>query len=216
MNKKIKTILFTLFVAGLLTVSCSSKDKTGPGDGGTTPPATPTIPTIPENGTGVNSNWRDRRFVPEADRKLKVTSSSGTVELSATSDFQLDPQKSDGSILVKMPLLKSSVGFTADVIKIPARNIVEGEGNNYTVKTRYTLEESADKTVTVDLEAESFNIYGAYLKMKVKLTKTTTVKDAEPATEIYTIETPENGLYNRLSQVSAIDGTGAIEPNYKK
>ena len=212
MNKKILTIIFTLFVAGLLTVSCSSKDKTGPSDnvdngGGT---------TIPENGTGINSGYLDRRFAPEADRKLKVTSTAGvTTELSDVSGFQLDTQKADGSILVKMPLLKSSVGFTSDLIKIPAKNIVEGNGGNYTVKTRYTLEKSENKTVTVDLEAESFNIDGAWLKMKVKLTKTTTVKDAEPETEIYTIETAtEDGIKHASSGRPAINGTGAIEPKY--
>lgn len=208
MNKKIKTILFTLFVAGLLTVSCSSKDKTGPSsdNGGGT--------TIPENGTGIDSGYLDRRFAPEADRKLKVTSTAGVTELSDVSAFQLDTQKPDGSILVKMPLLKTTIGFTSDLIKIPAKNIVEGNGGNYTVKTRYTLEKSENKTVTVDLEAESFNIDGAWLKMKVKLTKTTTVKDAEPETEVYTIETAEDGIKHASSGRPAINGTGAIEPKY--
>ena len=189
MNKKIKTILFTLFVAGLLTVSCSSKDKTGPSsdNGGGT--------TIPENGTGIDSGYLDRRFAPEADRKLKVTSTAGVTELSDVSAFQLDTQKPDGSILVKMPLLKTTIGFTSDLIKIPAKNIVEGNGGNYTVKTRYTLEKSENKTVTVDLE-------------------TTTVKDAEPETEVYTIETAEDGIKHASSGRPAINGTGAIEPKY--
>ena len=193
-----------------MTVSCSSKDKTGPSDngGGTTI-------TIPENGTGINSGYLDRRFAPDADNKLKVTSTAGVTEFSNVSDFQLDSQKSDRSILVKMPALKNTIGFTSDLIKIPAKNIVEGDNNNYTVKTRYTLEESADKTVTVDLEAESFNISGAWLKMKVNLTKTTTVKDAEPVTEIYTIETvTEDGIKHASSGRPTINGTGAIEPKY--
>lgn len=213
MNKKIKTILFTLFVAGLLTVSCSSKDKTGPSsDNGDNP----TIPTIPETGTGIDSGYLDRRFAPDADNKLKVTSPADvTTELSKVSDFQLDTQKADGSILVKMPLLKSTIGFTSDLIKIPTKNIVEGNGGDYTVKTRYTLEKSENKTVTVDLEAERFNIEGAWLKMKVKLTKTTTVKDAEPKTEVYTIETVTgDGIKHASSGRPAIDGTGAIEPKY--
>ncbi|MEI0748689.1 hypothetical protein [Brachyspira pulli] len=212
MNKKILTIIFTLFVAGLLTVSCSSKDKTGPSsDNGDNP----TIPTIPETGNGINSGYLDRRFAPDADNKLKVTSPAGVTELSGVSDFQLDSQKSDRSILVKMPALKNTIGFTSDLIKIPAKNIVEGNGGNYTVKTRYTLEKSENKTVTVDLEAESFNIVGAWLKMKVKLTKTTTVKDAEPATEVYTIETvTEDGIKHASSGRPAINGTGAIEPKY--
>ena len=113
MNKKIKTILFTLFVAGLLSISCSNKGTTGPTDNGG---ESPTIPTIPENGTGIDSGYLDRRFAPEADRKLKVTSTAGVpTELSDVSDFQLDTQKPDGSILVKMPLLKSTIGFTSDL-----------------------------------------------------------------------------------------------------
>ena len=211
MNKKILSIIFTLFLAGLLSISCSNKDTTGPGDNNGD-----VSTAIPENGTGINSGYLDRRFAPDTDNKLKVTSTAGvTTEFSNVSDFQLDSQKSDGSILVKMPVLKNTIGFKSDLIKIPARNIVEGDDNNYTVKTRYTLEESADKTVTVDLEAESFNISGAWLKMKVNLTKTTTVKDAEPATEIYTIETvTEDGIKHASSGRPAIDGTGAIEPKY--
>ncbi|WP_020003982.1 hypothetical protein [Brachyspira innocens] len=208
MNKKILSIIFTLFLAGLLSISCSNKDKTGPGDngGGST--------TIPENGTGINNSYGDRKFPAQSGNKVTVVGENINEEISDYNNFILNTLKSDKSILVKMPLLKN-IGFTADVIKIPAKNIVEGDNNNYTIKTRYTLEETADKTVTVDLEAESFNISGAWLKMKVNLTKTTTVKDAEPVTEIYTIETvTEDGIKHASSGRPAINGTGAIEPKY--
>ena len=33
MSKKISTIFLTLFLVGVLSVSCSNKDKTGAGDG---------------------------------------------------------------------------------------------------------------------------------------------------------------------------------------
>ena len=36
MSKKISTIFLTLFLVGILSVSCSNKDKTGAGDGSTT------------------------------------------------------------------------------------------------------------------------------------------------------------------------------------
>ncbi|CRF35583.1 hypothetical secreted protein [Brachyspira suanatina] len=36
MNKKLFSILFTLFLVGILSVSCSNKDKTGSGDGNST------------------------------------------------------------------------------------------------------------------------------------------------------------------------------------
>ena len=67
MNKKILTIIFTLFVAGLLTVSCSSKDKTGPSsdNGGGT--------TIPENGEGIDKSFRDRSYAPKVNADTKVT-----------------------------------------------------------------------------------------------------------------------------------------------
>ena len=207
MNKKILTIIFTLFVAGLLTVSCSSKDKTGPSSdngGGTTI-------TIPENGTGINNSYGDRKFPAQSGNKVTVVGKDLNKELSSYNDFILNTLKSDKSILVKMPLL-TTLGFTADVIKIPSKNIVEGDNNNYTIKTRYTLEESADKTVTVDLESEKFSFSGNNLSMKVKLTKTTTVKDTEPVIETYTVESTQ--LAHVENKTYLIDGTGAIEPKY--
>ena len=211
MNKKILTIIFTLFVAGLLTVSCSSKDKTGPGDGGTTP----TIPTIPENGTGIDSGYRGRMYftgnTSYGEGTVTVTLDGAPLyTFNKLGEFQIDMPKGDGDVLVKMPKL-TEIGFTGDIIKIPAKNIVEGEGNNYTVKTRYTFGDAATKIVTFDLESERFNIDGAYLKMKVKLTKTTTEKDKDPVTAIYTIEVD---LRNKTSGADSIDGTGAILPKY--
>ena len=47
--------------------------------------------------------------------------------------------------------------------------------------------------------------------MKVKLTKTTTEKDKDPVTAIYTIEVD---LRNKTSGADSIDGTGAILPKY--
>ena len=216
MNKKIKTILFTLFVAGLLTVSCSSKDKTGPSsDNGDNP----TIPTIPETGNGISSGYQKRYFFtgnPDyAEGQVTITSDNQILyTLSSSGDFRLDTQ-ADGSILVKMPKL-TEIGFAKDIIKIPAKNIVEGD-NNYTIKTRYTLEESADKTVTVDLESENFSISGPYLTMKVKLTKTTaTIVDGKSEVteeKIYIVEAKPN-LKHKSSGTDAISGTGAIEPKY--
>ena len=212
MNKKILSIIFTLFLAGLLSVSCSNKDTTGTGgnngDGGST---TPTIPTIPENGTGINNSYGDRKFPAQANNKVTVIGESINEEISDYNNFILNTFKSDKSILVKMPLLKN-IGFTADVIKIPSKNIVEGDNNNYTIKTRYTLEETADKTVTVDLESEKFTFSGNNLAMKVKLTKTTTVKDTEPVIETYTVEASQ--LANVANDTYLIDGTGAIVPKY--
>lgn len=208
MNKKILSIIFTLFLAGLLSISCSNKDKTGPTDNNS---GSTTIPTIPEDGTGINNSYGDRKFPAQSGNKVTVIGESINEEISDYNNFILNTFKSDKSILVKMPLLKN-IGFTADVIKIPSKNIVEGDKNNYTIKTRYTLEETADKTVTVDLESEKFTFSGNNLAMKVKLTKTTTVKDTEPVIKTYTVEASQ--LANVVNDRYLIDVTGAIEPKY--
>ena len=210
MNKKILSIIFTLFLAGLLSISCSNKDTTGTG-GNNDNGGGSTTPTIPENGTGINNSYGDRKFPAQSGNKVTVIGESINQELSDYNAFILNTLKSDKSILVKMPLLKN-IGFTADVIKVPSKNIVEGNNNNYTIKTRYTLEQTDAKTVTVDLESEQFTFSGNNLAMKVKLTKTTTVKDTEPVIETYTVEAAQ--LAHIANNQYLINGTGAIEPKY--
>ena len=210
MNKKILSIIFTLFLAGLLSISCSNKDTTGTG-GNNDNGGGSTTPTIPENGTGINNSYGDRKFPAQSGNKVTVIGESINQELSDYNAFILNTLKSDKSILVKMPLLKN-IGFTADVIKVHSKNIVEGNNNNYTIKTRYTLEQTDAKTVTVDLESEQFTFSGNNLAMKVKLTKTTTVKDTEPVIETYTVEAAQ--LAHIANNQYLINGTGAIEPKY--
>ncbi|MEI0558078.1 hypothetical protein [Brachyspira intermedia] len=209
MNKKFLSIIFTLFLTGLLSVSCSNKDTTG--TGGNNGGGGSTTPTIPENGTGINNSYGDRKFPAQSGNKVTVIGESINQELSDYNAFILNTLKSDKSILVKMPLLKN-IGFTADVIKVPSKNIVEGNNNNYTIKTRYTLEQTDAKTVTVDLESEQFTFSGNNLAMKVKLTKTTTVKDTEPVIETYTVEAAQ--LAHIANNQYLINGTGAIDPKY--
>lgn len=224
MNKKILSIIFTLFLAGLLSISCSNKDTTGPDDngGGST---TPTIPTIPENGEGIDKSFRDRSYAPKVNDDTKVTftdDKGSTTEFTDENTFQQDVD-SDGSILIKMPKLKE-IGFTGDMIRIPVKNIVllEGQGLNYSIHTAYIFE-NGNTTVRFDLKSEMYNIFASTTKMTFKLTKTTTVteenKDPQTTTQTYSFATSGIRHY-RLAfgddKVTALDGTGAIEPNYKK
>ena len=213
MNKKIKTILFTLFVAGLLTVSCSSKDKTGPSsDNGDNP----TIPTIPETGNGISSGYQKRYFFtgnPDyAEGQVTITSDNQILyTLSSSGDFRLDTQ-ADGSILVKMPKL-TELGFTSDLIRIPAKNIAHG-AYGYDIHTLYVFSNTDEKIEYVELKAQKIKI-ATQLEMDevgITLTKTTKLKDQDAVTETYNIKGKVKNSQSAAS-VTPIDGT-PVDPNY--
>ena len=221
MNKKILSIIFTLFLAGLLSISCSNKDKTGPGDnngGGST--------AIPENGTGIGSSYQGRMYFTgntdyEAGTVTVTLDGQSLYTFSKQGDFQVDMPKGDGDVLVKMPKL-TEVGFTKDIIKIPAKNIVDNGNQDYTVKTRYTFGDAATQIVTFDFQSEKFNLRNSpYFTMKMKVVKKTVkvVEGKEEVTEekTYVIETKPDLKQKPISgsgSIEAIDGTGAIEPKY--
>ena len=112
MNKKILSIIFTLFLAGLLSISCSNKDKTGPsGDednngGGST---TPTIPTIPENGTGIATKWQGKTYIPKVEgsdnRPIILTLNDGKEEQLTTEDQFSLTVGADGNVTITMSKL---------------------------------------------------------------------------------------------------------------
>lgn len=215
MNKKILSIIFTLFLAGLLSISCSNKDKTGPGDNGAG------STTIPENGTGINKSYRVYKFAPTESFPFILTdNNSQTQNLTSADNFQLSTSSKDanlqganeGGILVKMPLLKT-LGFTSDIIRIPPKNIVEGSGSSYTIHTSYIIDENPDNLITVELKSSKFNLT-SNIEMDITLTKTTKVKDQEPKVETYNLKTTKaTKFYQSNAQVTAIEGI-VIDPKY--
>ncbi|MEI0566349.1 hypothetical protein [Brachyspira pulli] len=220
MNKKIKTILFTLFVAGLLTVSCSSKDKTGPSSdngGGTTGLPTVTI----TDGEGVGSSYRQYKYTSSSTYKLVLTLNGGqTQELSSETDFILstsskDPnlqEANEGGILIKMPKL-TELGFTSDLIRIPAKNIVHG-AYGYDIHTLYVFSNTDEKLEYVELKAQNVKI-ATFLEIDevgITLTKTTKLKDQDAVTETYNIKGRPK-FAQSSNGVTAIDGT-PVDPNY--
>ncbi len=191
MNKKIKTILFTLFVAGLLSISCSNKGKTGPGDngdngGGTTPPATPTIPTIPEDGTGIGSKWVGKTYIPKVEntdnRPIILTLNDGTeVQLTTEAEFSLTVG-SDGSVTITMPKL-NDIGFGATAITIPAKNIVESQKGSpsviwYNAQFVKTIKNDENNIEYFYFKSDPNAFGGNYSNFRVKgtLVKVTAVK----------------------------------------
>lgn len=222
MNKKILTIIFTLFVAGLLTVSCSSKDKTGPSSdngGGTT---TPTIPA--GNGEGINSGYAQYYFFAGANEPLILTLNDGTTrDITTKEEFQMSVSKKDpnlegenaGAILIKMPALKD-IGFSSDVIRIPAKNILSESLSKYTIHTLYFL--NADKTIWVELKSNGSISINRELQMDVTLTKITAEKDKDPVTETYNLKTKtkisENVESGSSAPVIDLQGSTIVDPNY--
>ncbi|MEI0490162.1 hypothetical protein [Brachyspira pulli] len=182
MNKKILTIIFTLFVAGLLTVSCSSKDKTGPSsDNGDNP----TIPTIPENGTGIGSKWVGKTYIPKVEntdnRPIILTLNDGTeVQLTTEAEFSLTVG-SDGSVTITMPKL-NDIGFGATTITIPAKNIIQSEGTGskifYNAQFVKTIKNDENNIEYFYFKSDPNAFGGSFANFRVKgtLIKLTAVK----------------------------------------
>ena len=226
MNKKILSIIFTLFLAGLLSISCSNKDTTGTGGnndngGGST---TPTIPT--GDGDGINSSYTQYKFFAGTDEPLILTLNDGTTKnITTKEEFQMSVSKNDhnlqdanaGGILIKMPALKD-IGFSSDVIRIPAKNILSESFSKYTIHTLYFL--NADKTIWVELKSNGSISINRELQMDVTLTKITAEKDKDPVTETYNLKTKSrianSDNMEMGSKVQPIDIGNAeiIDPNY--
>lgn len=225
MNKKILSIIFTLFLAGLLSISCSNKDTTGPGDNNGGGSTTPTIPT--GDGDGINSSYTQYKFFAGTDEPLILTLNDGTTKnITTKEEFQMSVSKNDpnlqdanaGGILIKMPALKKDIGFSSDVIRIPAKNILSESFSKYTIHTLYFL--NADKTIWVELKSNGSISINRELQMDVTLTKITAEKDKDPVTETYNLKTKSrianSDNMEMGSKVQPIDIGNAeiIDPNY--
>ena len=218
MNKKILSIIFTLFLAGLLSISCSNKDKTGPGDNGGG--SSSGLPTVTTDGEGVGSSYRQYKYAPTTDSPFTLTGNNAQ-NLTSANDFQLSRSSKDanlqgkyeGGILVKMPLLKT-LGFTSDLIRILPENIVH-TAYGYDIHTLYVLNNTEEKLEYIELKGEKIKI-ATFLEMDevgVTLTKITKEKDKEAVTETYNLKGRVKFSESSTS-VTPIEGT-PIDPSYK-
>ena len=226
MNKKILTIIFTLFVAGLLTVSCSSKDKTGPednGNGGNTPPPTSGLPTVTiTDGEGILEDYRHFKYAP-TDTPFVLTPSEGqAINLNSESDFVLSTAEEDpslqgvnaGGMLIKMPKLKD-LGFRSDLIRIPAKNI-EHHTYGHNIHTLYVFSNTDEKLEYVELKVENLKLE-TFIDINrdgsITLTKTTKEKDKDAVTVTYNLTLDRTKNIQANASITPIVGT-PVDPNY--
>ena len=224
MNKKIKTILFTLFVAGLLTVSCSSKDKTGPsGDEDNNGGGTPGLPTVTiTDGNGIREDYRHFKYAP-TDTPFVLTPSEGqAINLNSESDFVLSTAEEDpslqgvnaGGMLIKMPLLKD-LGFTSDLIRIPAKNI-HHHAFGHDIHTLYVLSNTDEKLEYVELKVKDLKME-TFIDINrdgyITLTKTTKEKDKDAVNVTYTLTFDRTKNIQANASITPIVGT-PVDPNY--
>lgn len=222
MNKKILSIIFTLFLAGILSISCSNKDKTGPGDNGGG--STSGLPTPTTDGEGVGSSYRQYKYAPSSANKFILTPSEGeAINLTSENDFQLSTSSKDknlqgkyeGGILIKMPLLKD-LGFKSDLIRILPENIVNTT-YGYNIHTLYVLNNTEEKLEYVELKVTDL-LLGTFIEINrngsITLTKTTKEKDKDAVTVTYTLTFERTKNVQSANDVTAIDGT-PIDPSYK-
>ena len=221
MNKKIKTILFTLFVAGLLTVSCSSKDKTGPSsDNGGGTPGLPTV-TITD-GNGIRESYRQFNYAPTTSSPFVLTPSEGqAINLTSESDFVLSTAQEDqrlqgenaGGMLIKMPQL-TQLGFTSDLIRIPAKNI-HHHAYGHDIHTLYVLSNTDEKLEYVELKVKDLKME-AFIDINrdgyITLIKTTKEKDKDALTVTYTLTFDRTK--NIQANASVIPEGTPVDPKY--
>lgn len=226
MNKKILSIIFTLFLAGLLSISCSNKDKTGPSgdEGNNGGGSTSGLPTPTTDGEGVGSSYRQYKYAPSSASPFVLTPSEGeAINLTSESDFQLSTSSKDanlqgkykGGILIKMPLL-TQLGFKSDLIRILPENIASAVyGHN--IHTLYVLNNTEEKLEYVELKVTDL-LLGTFIEINrngsITLTKTTKEKDKNAVTVTYTLTFERTKNVQSANSVTPISGT-PIDPSYK-
>ena len=229
MNKKIKTILFTLFVAGLLSISCSNKGTTGPTDNGDDS-TTPTIPTGIQDGEGVDKSNRQYKYASTTKYDGLELTVDGKFDQTLTTQDQLQISVSErdsnlqdnyaGGVLIKMPLL-TQLGFTSDLIRILPKNIKKIPAYGYDIHAVYVINDTnpEERLEYVELETTRINFNGNFIMMNgdITLTKTTIVKeqDKEPVTTkvVYALKENKIERIEVSNTVTPIAGT-PIDPNY--
>ena len=228
MNKKIKTILFTLFVAGLLTVSCSSKDKTGPSDnnGGGNNNGGGTISEIPtgiQDGEGVNNSYQYKYAASTKYGGLILTfngTEAGTLttqdQLQISTSTDKDPNLQGeyvGGVLIKMPQL-TSLGFKSDLIRILPKNIRDNSYSGMDIHAVYVINNTnpEERLEYVELQTTGIQFGSSFITMNgdITLTKTTIVKeqDKDPVTTkvIYALKKNKIKTIEKANSVTPIAG----------
>ena len=238
MNKKIKTILFTLFVAGLLTVSCSSKDKTGPSDnnGGGNNNGGGTISEIPtgiQDGEGVDKSYQYKYAASTKYGGLILTvdgTEAGTLttqdQLQISTSQDKDPNLQGeyaGGILIKMPQLKD-LGFTSDVIRVLPKNITHTT-YGYDIHSVYVINDTnpEERLVYVELQTTGIQFNANFITMNndITLTRTTIVKEQdkeEPVTTkvVYALKNNNIETVEKANSVTPIPVEGDVIDPYNK
>ena len=238
MNKKIKTILFTLFVAGLLTVSCSSKDKTGPSDnnGGGNNNGGGTISEIPtgiQDGEGVDKSYQYKYAASTKYGGLILTidgtevgtlTTQGQLQISTSQDKDPNLQgEYAGGILIKMPQLKD-LGFTSDVIRVLPKNIRDNTYSGMDIHAVYVINNTnpEERLEYVELQTTGIQFNANFITMNsdITLTKTTIVKeqDKEPVTTKVVYALKENSIetVEKANSVTPIPVEGNVIDPYNK
>ena len=221
MNKKILSIIFTLFLAGLLSISCSNKDTTGTGgnndNGGGT-----TLPTVTiTDGEGILEDYRQFNYAPTSSPFVLKPSEGQAINLASESDFVLSTAKEDtrlqgenaGGILIKMPELKK-LGFTSELIRIPAKNI-QYHIYGHDIHTLYVFSNTDEKLEYVELKVKNLKM-DTFIEINrdgyITLTKTTKEKDKEAVTVTYNLTLDRTK--NIQANASVIPAGTPVDPNY--
>ncbi|AEM22969.1 hypothetical protein Bint_2363 [Brachyspira intermedia PWS/A] len=226
MNKKILSIIFTLFLAGLLSVSCSNKDTTGTGgnndNGGAS--TTTTIPTGTQDGEGVDTSYQ-YKYASTADYGGLELTVDGKLSQTLTTQDQLqiststdkDPNLQGeyvGGVLIKMPQL-TSLGFKSDLIRILPKNIKRNPGYGYDIHAVYVINNTnpEERLEYVELQTTGIQFGSSFITMNgdITLTKTTIVKeqDKDPVTTkvIYALKENKIKAIEKANSVTPIAGT---------
>ena len=226
MNKKILSIIFTLFLAGLLSISCSNKDTTGTGGnndngGGST---TTTIPTGTQDGEGVGTSYQ-YKYASTADYGGLELTVDGKLSQTLTTQDQLqiststdkDPNLQGeyvGGVLIKMPQL-TSLGFKSDLIRILPKNIKKIPAYGYDIHAVYVINDTnqEERLEYVELQTTGIQFGSSFITMNgdITLTKTTIVKeqDKDPVTTkvIYALKKNKIKTIEKANSVTPIAGT---------
>ena len=233
MNKKILSIIFTLFLAGLLSISCSNKDTTGPSgdEGNNGGGSTSGLPTGTQDGEGVDTSYQ-YKYASTADYGGLELTVDGKLDQTLTTQDQLqiststdkDPNLQGeyvGGVLIKMPLLKQ-LGFKSDLIRILPKNIKRNPGYGYDIHAVYVINDTnpEERLEYVELQTTGIQFGSSFITMNgdITLTKTTIVKeqDKEPVTTkvVYALKENKIKAIEKANSVTPIAGI-PVDPSYK-
>ena len=114
-----------------------------------------------------------------------------------------------------MPLLTTQLGFTSDLIRIPAKNI-KHHVYGYDIHTLYVFSNTDEKLEYVELKVKNLKL-DSFIEINTDgsfiLTKTTKEKDKDALTVTYNLTFDRTKNIQANTSVTPIDGT-PVDPNY--